>query len=156
MLPSERVPLVSELTAPERAHAAIAAKHGDGLAASVMQIIDGLGLAVRRRQPSDQRWATTAQRLRLDDEFRGRHAEIKRRDKDRAQHSTMPTAGRRGMPWTGPELEIAARADLTAEQAAQMTGRTYHGVAEQRRKLGIDPRKRDLAGTSRSEESICE
>jgi len=132
--------------ASERAHAAIAARHGEQVASSVLAIIDDLGLAIRRRQPGDKRWATTARRLGIDPRFRERHAQIKRRDKDRAQNATMPTAGRRGMPWTGPELEIVARADLTAEQAAQMTGRTYHGVETQRRRLGIDPRKADLAG----------
>lgn len=144
---------MSELTASERAHAAIAAKHGDGLATSVLQILDDLGLVARHRQPGDQRWATIARRLHSDAKFRERHAAHKSRDKTRAQHTTLPTAGRRGMPWTGPELEIVARTDLTAEQAAQMTGRTYHGVADQRRKIGIDPRKRDLAGTPNSREA---
>lgn len=149
---------MSEPTAPERAREAIAARYGDTIATSVLAILDDLGLAVRRRQPGDKRWATIARRLRADEAARERHAHNKRHDKLRAQNSTMPTAGRRGLTWTGPELEIVARTDLTAEQAAQMLGRTYHGVAMQRRKLGIDPRKRDLAGerTSQGEQTMAD
>lgn len=46
-----------------------------------------------------------------------------------------------GQPWTGPELEIAARSDLSAKQAAQMTGRSVNAVYRIRTALRRDPRK---------------
>ncbi len=134
------------MIAPERAREAIAEKHGDEVAVSVLTILDGLGLAVRQRQPGDKRWATTARRLQRDPEFAERHAATKRRDRHRAQNATVDGAGRRGLPWTGPELELVARTDLTVDQVAQMTGRTHYGVEMQRRKLRDDPRKLSLAG----------
>jgi hypothetical protein len=63
-----------------------------------------------------------------------------------AQAGTRPSARRNGLAWTGPELEIAARDDLTAEQAARMLGRTYRAVAGQRAHMCHDPRKAFLAG----------
>ena len=55
--------------------------------------------------------------------------------------------------WAGPELELAARADLTALQVANMTGRSAAAVRTARRNLRIDPRKQNLAGVSYSGES---
>lgn len=51
--------------------------------------------------------------------------------------------------WTGPELELAARADLTALQVANAIGRTVNAVRGARRQLRIDPRKINLAGVPR-------
>lgn len=51
--------------------------------------------------------------------------------------------------WTGPELELAARADLTALQVANAIGRTVNAVRGARRQLRIDPRKINLAGIHR-------
>lgn len=48
--------------------------------------------------------------------------------------------------WTGPELEIAARDDLTVTEAALMLGRTWKAVRVMRSKLRTDPRKIQLAG----------
>lgn len=56
------------------------------------------------------------------------------------------TAHRRWQEWTGPELEIASRSDLTAAEVAKALGRTLAGVAAIRRKLRTDPRKIRLAG----------
>lgn len=56
-------------------------------------------------------------------------------------------ASNRGKEWTGPELETAAREDLTVRQVAQMLGRTLDGVRWVRRQLQIDPRKDRLAST---------
>lgn len=62
----------------------------------------------------------------------------------------FPPGGRRGdaPPWTGPELEIAARKDLTATQVARMIGRSPNAVQKIRTKLRRDPRKVLLAGVS--------
>lgn len=52
--------------------------------------------------------------------------------------------------WTGPELELASREDLSASQVASKLGRTLYAVKHMRRKLRDDPRKVLLAGVSES------
>jgi hypothetical protein len=63
-----------------------------------------------------------------------------------SQANTIATAQRQGYVWTGPELEVAARTDLTVEQAALMLGRTYNAVASARARIRTDPRYDRLAG----------
>jgi len=62
------------------------------------------------------------------------------------QAETLKQARRNGYLWTGPELELAARPDLTKEQVALMTGRTLHAVRHARRKLRDDPKTIAHAG----------
>jgi hypothetical protein len=62
------------------------------------------------------------------------------------QAETLPTATRSGYQWTGPELEIATRSDLTVKEAARMLGRTYYAVRTMRALVSIDPRKTALLG----------
>lgn len=38
-------------------------------------------------------------------------------------------------PWTGPELEIVSKVDLTIREAAVILGRSYDAVRHMRRKL---------------------
>lgn len=52
-----------------------------------------------------------------------------------------------GKEWTGPELELLLRSDLTTRQMAQLLGRTYFSVASQRQAIGT-PRSSVLAGKS--------
>lgn len=52
-----------------------------------------------------------------------------RNDKSRQE------ADRWGYLWTGPELEVISREDLTAPQAAAMLGRTIAAVTNQRKRL---------------------
>lgn len=59
------------------------------------------------------------------------------------------TAPRWGYQWTGPELEIASRPDLSALQVAQMIGRTVHAVRTARQRMKADPRFITLAGVRR-------
>lgn len=60
---------------------------------------------------------------------------------------TRSQARRNGYQWTGPELEIVAREDLTVKQAALMLGRTFYAVETQRKKLRSgDPKTTRLAG----------
>ena len=66
--------------------------------------------------------------------------------KDKVQAETRPQAGRWGYPWTGPELEIAARTGLTARQVALMIGRTAGAVRLVREKLRHEPKFQMLAG----------
>lgn len=60
--------------------------------------------------------------------------------------SSRTSAHCHGNVWTGPELEIAAREDLSVPEIAQMLGRTILAVAAQRRAIRADPRKQRLAG----------
>jgi hypothetical protein len=63
-----------------------------------------------------------------------------------AQSSTADRATRRFYPWTGPELELAARKDLTAREVALRLGRSYSAVVTMRGKLKSDPKTINLAG----------
>lgn len=102
-----------------------------------------------RRAADKRRYDTEAYR----EWQRGRYAERpeesrarSRADYGKRQRETLPTAVNRGKQWTGPELEIAAREDLTATQVALMLGRTEAAVRVMRHKLREDPRKINLAG----------
>jgi len=64
------------------------------------------------------------------------------------QTATLDAASNRYKEWTGPELEVAARSDLTRKEVAAMLGRTYFAVKAQRYLLNHDPRKDRLAGIS--------
>lgn len=84
-------------------------------------------------------------RLR-DESFRNRLDERSRLAYERKQRRSLETSTRKGYAWTGPEIDIAMRADLTYEQAALMLGRTVAGVMYVRRGVGGDPRKYALWG----------
>lgn len=58
-----------------------------------------------------------------------------RRYRAAVQARTLDVAARNGHQWTGPELEIASRADLTPEQAALMLGRTHRAVETVRTRM---------------------
>lgn len=62
------------------------------------------------------------------------------------QQQTRLTAHRLNQQWTGPELELAARRDITARQLAVMIGRTYAAVAVMRRRLNREPMLDHVAG----------
>jgi hypothetical protein len=64
------------------------------------------------------------------------------------QNRSLEEARRNGFQWTGPELELIARPDLTAEQAADMLGRTYFAVVRMRRRLHVEPKLVNLTGLS--------
>jgi predicted transcriptional regulator len=68
------------------------------------------------------------------------------------QSETREKATRHGQQWTGPELEIAGREDLTVRQAAARLGRSYASVANMRHKLKVDPKTIDLAGLVKGHE----
>ncbi len=66
------------------------------------------------------------------------------------QARTAQSANNARKEWTGPELEIAARPDLSALQVATLLGRTYYAVKHMRRKLVHQPREERLAGVNRT------
>lgn len=63
------------------------------------------------------------------------------------QRTSLATAVRYGLQWTGPELEIADRDDLTTAQKAAMLGRSAAAVQEKRKRIRRgDPMPAWLAG----------
>jgi hypothetical protein len=87
----------------------------------------------------------TRDRKRTDEEFRRKQQQRGDRNRKRANDATLDRARNWRKQWTGPELEIAMRDDLTARQAADMLGRTLHAVKHVRRQVKVDPRKDRLA-----------
>ena len=77
-----------------------------------------------------------------------RNRERVRRSAARKNAASRDTARHHHQEWTGPQLELAARGDLTAQQIAVMTGRTRYAVNSARRRLRSDPRYQNLAGLS--------
>jgi PadR family transcriptional regulator, regulatory protein PadR len=70
-----------------------------------------------------------------------------RENRKRQQNeATRETASHHRQPWTGTDLEIASRDDLTLEQMAATLGRTISAVHAMRTRLNSsgDPRARDL------------
>jgi hypothetical protein len=65
------------------------------------------------------------------------------------QAVSLDRAHRRGFEWTGPELEIIARDDLTSSEKARLLERTLAAVQHMNRLVRIDPRKDRLAGVVR-------
>ena len=93
--------------------------------------------------------AHAAQRNALQRELEAAHPEWLERSnaKQRAdQAETLAHATRYRQQWTGPELEIVARTDLTTKQIALTLGRTRASVMHARRKLRDEPKFQMLAG----------
>jgi hypothetical protein len=92
-----------------------------------------------------KRWARMSQAQR--------HA-LYLKNKDRLQawsiqsyEQSLADAHRHGYEWTGPELELLSRSDLSARQLAAILGRTTYAVQFQRQKLRREePRSIKLAG----------
>lgn len=72
----------------------------------------------------------------------------------RLNDASRESARRNYYIWTGPELEIVSRTDLTASAAAKILGRTIAAVNNQRRLLRRgDPKKTNLLGAEHGDES---
>lgn len=63
----------------------------------------------------------------------------------KAQRATE-SGQNRGKQWTGPDMEIALRADLTVQEAAKMLGRTYAAVKMMRHRCKSDPKYAAVVG----------
>jgi hypothetical protein len=63
-----------------------------------------------------------------------------------AQAQTLPAARNHRKEWTGPELEVAARDDLTIKEAAAMLGRSFAAVSKMRGRLKDEPKYISFAG----------
>lgn len=88
-------------------------------------------------------------RMKRDEVYRRKNIQRADRNKKRVNDKLRDTASRHGQQWTGPELEIATRRDLSAAQVAKMLGRTLYGVKHQRSLLAQNnPVKTWLAGVA--------
>lgn len=68
------------------------------------------------------------------------------------QGQTLEAARNHRKRWTGPEYEVLGRDDLTAEQKAEMLGRTFFAVQNKLRRLGYgDPKTVFMAGLPKGE-----
>lgn len=65
--------------------------------------------------------------------------------KQRLNDETRAKADNAGQRWTGPEVAVALRDDLTVQQAAEMLGRSYMAVRAVRKKSKQSPRLHRLA-----------
>lgn len=63
-----------------------------------------------------------------------------------SQAVSLQSARRRGFVWTGPDMELVMRDDLTLAELASMLGRTYASVAAMRTKVRHDPKCAKVAG----------
>jgi hypothetical protein len=68
----------------------------------------------------------------------------------RHQEETKPRARRHYAQWTGPELELLSRSDLSTRDIARLIGRSYYAVETKRRDLGKEPALDLVAGVSRA------
>lgn len=89
---------------------------------------------------------TACSRAAMSPEQRARANERGRDSDSHIQAASTPGASRHGYQWTGPELEIALRADLSLRDAAAMLGRTYYAVQAARHKARTDPKWIQVAG----------
>lgn len=67
------------------------------------------------------------------------------------QSQSLEHAHNRYKEWTGPELEVLLRPDLTATEVALTLNRTLSAVYTMRQACKRDPRKKALAGVGRGE-----
>lgn len=82
------------------------------------------------------------------DECKQAHSADKTRRRLANNDESRKSARRAGGRWTGPELEIATRPDLTAREAAAMLGRSYIAVERARARCLHDPRYAALLGAA--------
>ena len=86
-------------------------------------------------------------RYAADEAFREKMRKRYRENYKDWQQESRQMAERYGEQWTGPELELAARGDLTTRQLAQMLGRTFAAVDAMRNRIRRgDPTANWLAG----------
>lgn len=65
---------------------------------------------------------------------------------EKVKSATVPGARNARKEWTGPELEVAARDDLSVTEIARRLGRTYAAVSVIRHKIRHDPKTINFAG----------
>ena len=112
----------------------------DEIVQFVLDNADNLTKVVQRLKPYAFNPENAAERER---EYQRTHVHARR---VRRNDESREKAARHRSEWTGPELELADREDLTAAQVAAMTGRTIKAVKTIRTKLRRDVRLQELRG----------
>lgn len=97
----------------------------------------------RKAQVREKNAAYNKERRDRDPESAKEHT---RQAVSKVQGKTLEGATNHGRKWTGPELEIALREDLSVAEAAALLGRTFYAVSTARHSARVDPRKIRLAG----------
>lgn len=72
--------------------------------------------------------------------------EYRKEHEKKVKSETAPGARNARKEWTGPELELAARDDLSVTEIARRLGRTYAAVAVIRHKIRHDPKTMNFVG----------
>lgn len=93
--------------------------------------------------------------------WRARHPEKDKKQRSRAwlkafnkaQAESLTKATRHRAQWTGHEMELAARSDLSSRQVALVLGRTVAAVRTMRQRLRRDPATIGVAGIARGTSS---
>ena len=75
-----------------------------------------------------------------------RVAANKRSTRSRQRANTAMPQPRGGYQWTGPEMEIIERDDLTARQAGLMIGRSIFAVQRRREAIRNEPKLQRVLG----------
>lgn len=65
-----------------------------------------------------------------------------------SNRKSLQGANNYGKEWTGPELELVVREDLTLNQIAEMLGRSFSSVCAARHKSKHDPKFIELLGAT--------
>lgn len=68
---------------------------------------------------------------------------------EKVKSATVPGARNARKEWTGPELEMAARDDLSVKEIARRLGRSYAAVSVIRHKIRHDPKTINFVGLAR-------
>lgn len=76
------------------------------------------------------------------------HARVAREWWDQANAQTKSNAHHHGDQWTGPEIEMALREDLSIKELARLLGRSAYAIASIRYKATHDPKWISIAGLS--------
>jgi hypothetical protein len=75
-----------------------------------------------------------------------KHRQGAREREKRINDQSRPGAHRGGMEWTGVELEVVSRRDLTRAEMARALGRTISAVSQARTRVRKDPKWASIAG----------
>lgn len=74
------------------------------------------------------------------------HARLTREWAEGNQRDSLSSAVSRGNQWTGPELELLLRDDLSNQELALMLGRTHYTISVMKSKVRNHPKYQAAAG----------
>lgn len=80
-------------------------------------------------------------------EWRATNHQARLRQAKRRNATSLDSARKHGQQWTGAEMEIASRRDLTDIEVGRMLGRTVSAVMTMRFKIRHDPKYQRVVGS---------